>query len=77
MAKISVYPIIAVPILDDTVIGTDIAGSNATKNFLLADILALWGSTLQTFADNSEAISGGISVGMPYKTSTGELRVVV
>lgn len=87
MAKISVYPIIAAPILDDTVIGTDIAGSNATKNFLLSDIITLAtttgqfvtkvGVTLPTYANNAAAISGGLAVDSIYKTSTGEVRIVV
>lgn len=32
---------------------------------------------LQTYADNASAISGGLSVDMVYKTSTGELRIVI
>ena len=32
---------------------------------------------LPTFADNSAATSGGLSVNDVYKTSTGELRIVV
>jgi hypothetical protein len=87
MAKISIYPIIAAPILNDTVIGTDIAGSNSTKNFLLADIITLAtttgqfvtkiGVTLPTYANNAAAISGGLAINSIYKTSTGEVRIVV
>jgi hypothetical protein len=77
MAKISTYPDVTPPALDDYLVGTDVSSSDATKSFVIADVLALWGSTLQTFANNSAAISGGIGMGMPYKTSTGELRVVV
>jgi len=87
MAKISIYPIIAAPILNDTVIGTDIAGSNATKNFLLSDIITLAtttgqfitkvGNTLPTYANNAAAVSGGLAVNSIYKTATGELRIVV
>ena len=32
---------------------------------------------LSTFADNASAISGGLTGGDVYKTSTGELRIVV
>ena len=32
---------------------------------------------LPTYADNATAISGGLAAGRPYKTSTGEVRVVV
>lgn len=87
MSKISVYPIIAAPILNDTVIGTDIAGSNATKNFVLSDIITLAtttgqfvtliGNNLPVYADNAAAVSGGLAVGSIYQTSTGELRIVV
>jgi hypothetical protein len=77
MAKISTYPEPTPPNLNDFLLGTDVSDSDNTKNFKISDVLALWGSTLQIFADNAAAITGGISVGMPYKTSTGELRVVV
>ena len=87
MAKISIYPIIAAPILNDTVIGTDIAGSNATKNFLLSDIITLAtttgqfvttvGTIVPTYANNAAAVSGGLAVNSIYKTSTGEVRIVV
>lgn len=87
MAKISIYPIIAAPILNDTVIGTDIAGSNATKNFLLSDIITLAtttgqfvttvGTIVPTYANNAAAVSGGLAVNSIYKTATGELRIVV
>jgi hypothetical protein len=87
MAKISIYPIIAAPALDDTVIGTDIAGSNATKNFLLADIITLATTTnqfltlidnnLPVYEDNAEAIDEGLAVNSIYQTSTGEVRIVV
>jgi hypothetical protein len=77
MAKISSYPAISVPSLDDVLIGTDIINNNATKNFKLSDIISLIGSTLLPFANNAAAISGGLAVGDLYKTSAGEVRVVV
>jgi hypothetical protein len=77
MAKISSYPAISVPSLDDVLIGTDIVNNNATKNFKLSDIISLIGSNLLSFANNAAAISGGLSVGDLYKTHTGEVRVVV
>jgi hypothetical protein len=43
MAKISVYPEATPPALDDFIIGTDVSNSNATKNFVIADVLALGG----------------------------------
>lgn len=77
MAKISSYSRISVPNLDDVLIGTDISSDNATKNFKLSDVISLIGSTLMTFPNNAAALSGGLAVGALYKTSTGEVRVVV
>jgi hypothetical protein len=77
MAKISTYPELPLPSLDDLLIGTDTSDADNTKNFLLSDILALLGGTLLTFANNSAAISGGLTVGTLYKTATGEVRIVV
>lgn len=77
MAKISSYPAISVPELDDILIGTDISSNNTTKNFKLSDVISLIGSSLSTYANNADALSGGLTVGALYKTSTGEVRVVV
>lgn len=87
MAKISTYPDIASPALDDYVIGTDISNSDATKSFVIADIITLATTTGQfvtledciipTYANNSAAISGGLAVNSIYKTATGEVRIVV
>jgi len=41
MAKISTYPIVSIPTLNDLLIGTDVENLNETKNFSLADIQAL------------------------------------
>lgn len=41
MAKISTYPEVVPPALDDLVIGTDVSDSNATKNFLVEDLVEL------------------------------------
>jgi hypothetical protein len=41
MAKISTYPDAIPPALDDYVIGTDVSNSDATKSFVIADVLAL------------------------------------
>jgi hypothetical protein len=35
------------------------------------------GSILPTYANNAAAIAGGLAVNSIYKTSTGELRIVV
>ena len=41
MAKISTYPIISIPTLNDLLIGTDVENLNETKNFSLGDIATL------------------------------------
>ena len=38
MAKISTYPILSTPTLNDMLIGTDVENLNETKNFLIGDI---------------------------------------
>ena len=43
MAKISTYPIISVPTLNDLLIGTDVENLNETKNFSIGDIGGLIG----------------------------------
>ena len=41
MAKISVYPDATPPALDDYLVGTDVSNSDATKSFVIADVLNL------------------------------------
>ena len=87
MAKISTYPQPTPPQLSDYVIGTDISDLLMTKNFLLSDIITLAtttgqfvtkvGVTLPTYVDNAAAVSGGLAINSIYKTSTGEVRIVV
>jgi hypothetical protein len=77
MAKISTYPDAIPPALDDFLIGTDVSNSDATKSFVIADVLALLGSTFPTYANNAAAIAGGLAVNGLYKTATGEVRIVV
>ena len=43
MAKISTYPIVSVPTLNDLLIGTDVENLNETKNFSIGDIGGLIG----------------------------------
>lgn len=54
--------------------------SGAGTNTMTAD-LDLNGNNilnaLATYADNAAAVAGGLAVGTMYKTSTGEVRVVV
>jgi hypothetical protein len=44
MSKISTYPLDTTITLDDKVIGSDSENSNATKNYLLSDIVSLFSS---------------------------------
>ena len=46
MAKIKTYAIDATPSLTDKVIGTEVNNSNATKNYLISDILGLQVATI-------------------------------
>jgi hypothetical protein len=87
MAKISTYPDVIPPALDDYVIGTDVSNSLATKSFVIADVIDLATTTgqfltlidnnLPVYEDNAEAIIGGLDVNSIYQTSTGEIRIVV
>lgn len=87
MAKISIYPQPTPPQLGDYVIGTDISDLLMTKNYLLSDIITLAtttnqfvtvvGTIIPTYANNAAAVSGGLAVNSIYKTSTGEVRIVV
>jgi hypothetical protein len=77
MGKISSYPEPTPPALDDFLIGTDVSQSDATKNFVISDILNLFFSGLPLYANNAAALVGGLLVGNGYKTATGEVRVVV
>lgn len=87
MAKISTYPDAVPPALNDYVIGTDVSNADATKSFVIADIITLAtttgefvttvGVTLPTYANNVAAVSGGLAVNSIYQTSTGEVRIVV
>ena len=43
MARISTYPIISTPTVDDLLIGTDVNDLNITKNFTIGEIGGLIG----------------------------------
>jgi hypothetical protein len=62
------------------------SGSNLKDNDILIrsgygkitlDSIKLFLPTIPTYADNAAAISGGLDTHQVYKTSTGELRIVV
>ena len=59
MARISTYPIISIPTLNDLLIGTDVENLNNTKNFAVGAIAAL--------------IIGGSYV--PYVGATGNVNL--
>jgi hypothetical protein len=87
MGFISGYPKDTNISLSDKLLGTDADNDLLTKNFEISDFIDFIestetfvpkiGATLPTYADNAAAISGGLAVNSIYKTSTGELRIVV
>ena len=78
--KINSYTIAALPKLDDRLIGTSVDGVplNGTYNFTPAELLALYEANLNApaiviastpvYADNAEALLGGLVVGQIYRT---------
>lgn len=87
MAKISSYPINALPILNDKLVGTKVGGSpvNATYNFTLAELLELFQQNFNApaividnvpaYADNASAVAAGLTVGQIYRTGD-DLKIV-
>lgn len=61
MAKISTYPIISTPTLNDLLIGTDVDNLNNTKNFALSDI----GNVIGQFYVPYIGATGDVNLG-PY-----------
>jgi hypothetical protein len=80
MGKINLYPVIAVPKLNDRLVGTSVNGTpkNATYNFTPADLLTLFEANFYApgiviastpeYADNAAALLGGLTVGQIYRT---------
>lgn len=87
MAKISSYPINALPILNDKLVGTKVGGMpvNATYNFTLAELLELFQQNFNApaividnvpaYADNASAVAAGLTVGQIYRTGD-DLKIV-
>ena len=87
MAKISKYPVNAIPQLDDKLIGTKINGNpvDGTYNFTLAELLTLISNNLTAtsfilsdvpqYADNAAAVTAGLDNGQVYRT--GDLLKIV
>jgi hypothetical protein len=63
MAKISTYSLASPVTLSDIIIGSDVINSNVTKNFEVADILAL--------ANNSTVLTAFV----PYTGATGDVQL--
>ena len=78
--KINSYTIVALPKLDDRLVGTSVDGNppNTTYNFTPAELLALFEANFNApaiviantpqYADNAAALTGGLAVGQIYRT---------
>ena len=78
--QINSYTIMALPKLDDKLVGTSVDGTppNTTYNFTPAELLALFqrnfnASTIvianvPIYADNAAAVAGGLAIGKLYRT---------
>lgn len=78
--KINSYTIIALPKLDDRLVGTSVDGTppNTTYNFTPAELLALFQKNFNAstivianvpiYADNAAAVAGGLAIGKLYRT---------
>jgi hypothetical protein len=85
--KINSYTIIALPKLDDRLVGTSVNGTppNGTYNFTPAELLALFEANFNApaiviantpeYADNAAALVGGLVAGQIYRT--GDLLKIV
>jgi hypothetical protein len=77
MARISSYSVDGSVSLDDKLIGTDAENSNETKNFLISDILALPLPNVPVYANNADAIDGGLAENQVYRISGTDYLGVV
>lgn len=80
MGKINSYTVVALPKLDDKLVGTSVDGTppNATYNFTPAELLSLFEANFNAaaiviadvpvYADNAEALLDGLVVGQIYRT---------
>lgn len=80
MTKISEYPAISNPDLDDLLIGTDSQNQDLTKNFTLSSIKALVLTApnmleVPQYDDNADALANGLIVGDVYRTGD-DLKIV-
>ena len=87
MGKINSYPVIALPKLNDRLVGTSVGGVplNGTYNFTPAELLALFEANftaqaiviadVPVYETNQEAIDDGLTVGQLYRT--GDILKIV
>ena len=85
--KINSYTIVALPKLDDRLVGTSVDGNppNTTYNFTPAELLALFEANfnapaiviaaMPVYADNAAALLAGLEVGQLYRTGDN-LKIV-
>lgn len=85
--KINSYTIVALPKLDDRLVGTSVDGNppNTTYNFTPAELLELFEANFNApaiviadtpvYADNAAALSGGLTAGQIYRT--GDILKIV
>lgn len=85
--KINSYTIIALPKLDDRLVGTSVDGTppNGTYNFTPAELLALFEANFNApaiviadtpeYADNAAALLSGLTAGQIYRTGDN-LKIV-
>jgi len=60
MARISTYPIVSIPTLNDLLIGTDVENLNETKNFSLGDISGLIGQGFVPYVGATGNVNLGV-----------------
>lgn len=80
MAKINAYAIVALPKLDDKLIGTSVDGDppDTTYNFTIDELLDLYQANFNApniiidnvpvYVDNAAALLGGLIAGQIYRT---------
>lgn len=85
--KINSYTIVALPKLDDKLVGTSVDGvpPNGTYNFTPAELLELFEANFNApaivianvpiYADNAAAVAGGLAIGKLYRT--GDILKIV
>ena len=72
MTKISQYPEITTPDIDDLLIGTDVENSNATKNFTVQSIIDLATGVITT-SENETMYSTNPAAGVPDAGSSNSI----